>query len=278
MTNKRTTAAVVTALAACAFAASNTVALADSSGGAQPGTTTTTPVKPKPKPKPKPKKPVPRFPIKTEQDLTGVLITQYWSVPERWFKGVKIKAPGLPGLHRVDWLYSSSGVAMEGDGTAENGDHVHWVTGGHWMGGSQGLAVWPPFWLNEGFWWTKAPAGQRKVTFRLSAGGWSRGKGVIWVPPKYVRFASGPSRPLKAWGSIAVDPKVISFGSAVKIPYRRNWFCAQDTGGAIKGRHIDVYRPAPATRGGGSTVSQGKLHVLPPTVARRKIRGWNCTH
>ena len=47
MTNKRTTAAVVTALAGCAFAASNTVALADTSGGAEPGTTTTT-VKPKP--------------------------------------------------------------------------------------------------------------------------------------------------------------------------------------------------------------------------------------
>ena len=281
-------AALAVALAAAGLAVPCSVALGDS-GGVAPGssgsgsttttsTTTTTP-KPAPKPKPKPKpKPRPRFPIWKEQDLTGVLITQYWSVPERWFVGAKVVAPGLSKPHRADFLYSASGVAMEGDGIGLDGRHLHWEYGGNWIGKSQGLAGWPPYWLSEGFWWTKAPAGKRKVTFRLESGGWSNGKGAIAVPPRQVRFGEGPSRYLKPWGSIAVDPRVIPFGSAVKIPYRRGWFCAHDTGGAIKGRHIDVYRPAPATREGGNTVYNGKLHVLPPAVAKAKIKRWKCVH
>jgi hypothetical protein len=146
-----------------------------------------------------------------------VLITQYWSVPERWFNGAKVVAPGLSKPHRADFLYSASGVAMEGDGIGLDGKHVHWEYGGSWLGKAQGLGGWPPYWLSEGFWWTKAPAGKRKITYRLENGGWSNGKGAIPVPPRRVRFGDGPSRYLKAWGSIAVDPRVIPFGSAVKF-------------------------------------------------------------
>lgn len=276
-------AALAVALAAAALAVPCSIAFADG-GGSAPGTagsstTTTTTTTPKPKVKPKPKpKPRPRFPIWQEQNLGGVLITQYWSVPERWFKGAKVRAPGLSKPHRADFLYSASGVAMEGDGIGLDGRHVHWEYGGSWLGKRQGLAGWPPYWLNEGFWWTRAPAGKRQITFPLENGGWSNGTGVIAVPPKRVHFGEGASRYLKPWGSIAVDPRVIPFGSAVTIPYRRGWFCAQDTGGAIKGRHIDVYRPAPATQGGGNTAYNATLHVLPPAVAKRKIKRWKCVH
>ena len=45
---------------------------------------------------------------------------------------------------------------------------------------------------------------------------------------------------------------MIPLGSRVYIPaYRHDghggWFVAQDTGGAIGGRHIDVFRPPPAS-------------------------------
>ena len=57
--------------------------------------------------------------------LRGVVITEYYPVPEAWFSGQKVTAPGLPGQYRVDWLYSARGVSMEGDGIALDGNPVH---------------------------------------------------------------------------------------------------------------------------------------------------------
>ena len=57
--------------------------------------------------------------------VSGVEVTEYYSVPERWFSGAKVAAPGIPGRHRVDWLYSARGVAMQGDGIGLDGRHYH---------------------------------------------------------------------------------------------------------------------------------------------------------
>jgi 3D (Asp-Asp-Asp) domain-containing protein len=85
-----------------------------------------------------------------------------------------------------------------------------------------------------------------------------------------VSFAAGPSLPLRYYQSIAVDPSVIPLGSRVYVPaYRHDghggWFLAQDTGGAINGRHIDVYRPPPAssTDSGQLLVAQ-RIYVIKP--------------
>ena len=43
------------------------------------------------------------------------------------------------------------------------------------------------------------------------------------------------------WGIIAVDPKVIPYGSIVYIPYFDKYFIAEDCGGGIKGNKIDIY-------------------------------------
>lgn len=43
------------------------------------------------------------------------------------------------------------------------------------------------------------------------------------------------------WGTIAVDPKVIPYGSKVYIPYFNKTFIANDCGGAIKGTKIDIF-------------------------------------
>lgn len=47
-------------------------------------------------------------------------------------------------------------------------------------------------------------------------------------------------------GSLAVDPTVIPLGTNVTIPsapppWNTRMFVADDTGGAIKGRHVDIY-------------------------------------
>jgi 3D (Asp-Asp-Asp) domain-containing protein len=219
--------------------------------------------------------PVPEHPLTHRQWLTGVVITEYYPAPERWFVGRKVAAPGLPGKHAVDWLYSARGVAMEGDGVDANGRRVHiaelgttgWVDFagratvpvclGKWSAGS-------PVWLRGG--WRNA---RGQVTFPLAAGGWANGQGMRVLDYGGVTFARGPSLPLRYYHSIAVDPRLIPLGSRVFIPAYRGlgggWFIAQDTGGAIRGRHVDVYRPAPQSPADqGRYMTDQRILVIPP--------------
>ena len=208
--------------------------------------------------------------------FSAVTVTEYWPAPESWFTGQLVSAPGLPGEHRIDWLYSATGVSMQGEGITLSGQLVHldapgdggWVTaGGQPTDPLTGWAAGPPFWRAGAYWRNRHGA----VTFPLAAGGWSNGTGSRYVPLRDVSFAPGPSLPLTFLGSIAVDPRVIPLGSRVYIPaYRKDghggWFVAQDTGGGIEGRHVDVYRrpPASPTDGGQYLVGQ-RIYVIRPS-------------
>jgi 3D (Asp-Asp-Asp) domain-containing protein len=209
------------------------------------------------------------------QWLGGVVITEYYPAPERWFAGRRVSAPGLGGKHAVDWLYSAHGLAMEGDGVDASGHPFHiaelgstaWVDSagrltqpvclGKWTDGS-------PTWLSGG--WRNAHG---QVTFPLASGGWSNGAGGRELSYGGVTFASGASLPLRYYHSIAVDPRMIPLGSRVYIPAYKHlgggWFVAQDTGGAIKGAHVDVYRPAPADPSNeGRYMTGQRIYVVPP--------------
>jgi 3D (Asp-Asp-Asp) domain-containing protein len=207
--------------------------------------------------------------------LTGVTITEYWPAPESWFKGRLVKAPGLPGLHRIDWLYSATGVSMEGDGVGLDGRQYHidalgdggWVTAdGAPTDPSNGWSAGAPYWRAGGYWRNRGAA----VTFPLAGGGWSDGTGRTYVPLPHVTFAAGASLPLRFYQSIAVDPGVIPLGSRVYVPAYRDdgyggWFIAQDTGGAINGRHIDVYRSPPASPAdSGQYLTGDRIFVIKP--------------
>lgn len=223
------------------------------------------------------------FPIAKPRWLGRVQITEYYPAPESWFVGRRVKAPGLAGKHRVDWLYSSSGIAMEGDGVALDGRRYHlaaigkpgWVTaeGRKTAPGSSGWTGGWPFWRFGG--WRNAHGA---VTFPLKAGGWFKKKGVRYIKPRGVRFANGPSLPLRPWRSVAVDPSVIPLGSRVFAPaycplVGHAWFRAEDTGGAINGRHIDVYRSPPKKAGGDRQFAGARIYVIPPGTklpAKRK--------
>jgi len=207
--------------------------------------------------------------------LAGVTITQYWPAPESWFVGRLVHAPGLQGLHHIDWLYSAQGMSMQGDGLGLDGQPYHiqqlgrggWVTAaGRPTSPGNGWAAGAPYWRAGGYWRSRG----RAVTFPLAAGGWSNGPGHRYVPLRGVSFAAGPSLPLRYWQSIAVDPSVIPLGSRVYVPaYRHDgyggWFVAQDTGGAIGGRHIDVYRSPPASPlESGGFLSAARIFVVKP--------------
>jgi 3D (Asp-Asp-Asp) domain-containing protein len=224
--------------------------------------------------------PVPKPPAKSKKGswMRGFQVTEYWPVPESWFVGRLVAVPGLSGEHRVDWLYSALGVSMQGEGIGLDGRLYHlarpgdagWVTStgtstspgaGGWSGGA-------PYWRAGGFWRNRS--GQ--VTYPLQVSGWSHGRGVKYVPLRGVTFAAGASLPLKYYQSIAVDPSVIPLGSRVYIPaYRADghggWFVAQDTGGAILGRHVDVYRTPPAApTDPGLDLTDQRIYVI---AARR---------
>jgi 3D (Asp-Asp-Asp) domain-containing protein len=213
--------------------------------------------------------------ITRPQWLTGVTITEYYPAPEQWFAGSRVSAPGLNGTYAVDWLYSARGLAMEGDGVDRSGRRVRiaqlgstgWVDAagqptvpvclGKWSNGF-------PVWLIGG--WRNA---RGAVTFPLASGGWSNGTGVRTLPYGGVTFTPDSSSPLVYYHSIAVDPHLIPIGSRVYVPAYRNlgggWFTAQDTGGAIRGRHIDVYRPPPASPTDlGRYMTNQKILVIPP--------------
>jgi 3D (Asp-Asp-Asp) domain-containing protein len=202
-------------------------------------------------------------------------ITEYWPAPESWFVGRPVQAPGLAGAHRVDWLYSALGISMQGEGLGLDGRMYHlelagaggWVTtAGNPTSPSSGWAAGPPYWRAGAFWRNDSGA----VTFPLASGGWSDGSGVSYVPLEGVRFARGPALPLRFWQSLAVDPAVIPLGSRVYIPaYRHDghggWFVAQDTGGAIGGRRVDVYRRPPgAPTLSGRYLTRQRVFVIRP--------------
>jgi 3D (Asp-Asp-Asp) domain-containing protein len=211
--------------------------------------------------------------------LPGVTVTEYYPVPEAWFVGQKVAAPGLTGRHRIDWLYSATGVSMEGDGIGLDGRQYHidalgqggWVTdrGRPSVAGRGGWAGGPPVWRAGAYWLTRS----HLLTFPLEGGGWSAGTGRRYVPLPGVTFATGPSRPLSFYRSVAVDPDLIPLGSRVYVGAYRNtvgggWFRADDTGGAIIGRHIDVYRTPPARADiGGEFLEDQRIYVVPPGQA-----------
>ena len=164
---------------------------------------------------------------------------------------------------------------MEGDGIGLDGRRYHidalgdggWVTSsGAPTSPSDGWAAGPPYWRAGDYWRNSRGA----ATFPLARGGWSAGTGHHYVPLRGVTFAPGPSLPLRFYQSIAVDPSVIPLGSRVYIPaYRHDghggWFSAHDTGGAILGRHVDVYRPPPATpTGSGRYLVDQLVFVIRP--------------
>lgn len=209
------------------------------------------------------------------QWLGGVTVTEYWPAPEAWFRGRLVTAPGLPGRHRIDWLYSATGVSMQGDGLGLDGRQYHidslgdggWVTAaGRTTSPSRNWSAGAPYWRAGGYWRGR----QGAVTFPLAGGGWSDGVGRRYVTLRDVTFAAGASLPLRFDQSIAVDPGVIPLGSRVYVPAYRNdghggWFLAQDTGGAINGRHIDVYRAPPGSPAdSGQYLTGERIFVIKP--------------
>lgn len=138
-----------------------------------------------------------------------------------------------------DFLCSGRGVAMQGTGIRRDGSYVKYVSGGGgWCGNYD----------------------------RLCNCGSAR-----FAPASGVVGASG--RTLIKGYSIAVDPGVIPLGSYVWLAEIGHWFRADDTGGAIKGRHIDVYRrPPDSASDSGRYLEARRIFVVPQEDVATYVR------
>ena len=116
---------------------------------------------------------------------------------------------GVSGCYYHEFMCSGIGVVMQGTGETLAGGYVTYYSGGGpWINGYQ--------WLDNC---------HSQTTF---------------LPTDVPTGASG--REVIADWSIAVDKNVIALDSYVWIDSEGHWFRADDTGGAINGNHIDVFR------------------------------------
>jgi len=183
--------------------------------------------------------------------VPNVLVTEYYPAPERWFHDRRVPAPGLPGLHHEGWLYSARGLAMEGEGIGSDGRMYHFAG---------------PYSLT----WRNA-SGEDTLPCPRVPGAWTNGR-PAWIEPG-ARFAPGASLSLSYWHDIAVDPRLVPHGSSVFVRAfcdtpAHGWFTAADTGGAILGYHIDVFRAPPAIPWSSQVLRRQKIFVVPPGYAR----------
>ncbi|WP_042275660.1 3D domain-containing protein [[Clostridium] dakarense] len=69
----------------------------------------------------------------------------------------------------------------------------------------------------------------------------SKGKQMKVVATAYTGDTITSTGTKPKWGTIAVDPSVIPYGTKVYIPQFGQTFIAEDCGGAIKGNKIDIF-------------------------------------
>ncbi|MGL5694539.1 MAG: 3D domain-containing protein [Peptostreptococcaceae bacterium] len=69
----------------------------------------------------------------------------------------------------------------------------------------------------------------------------SKGKHMSVVATAYTGHGITSTGTTPKWGTIAVDPSIIPYGTKVYIPQFKKTFIAEDCGGAIKGNKIDIY-------------------------------------
>jgi 3D (Asp-Asp-Asp) domain-containing protein len=227
--------------------------------------------------------PPPRTPprvtlVRRPRWVANVLITEYFPAPERWFDGRLVSAPGLPGRHRIDWLYSARGLAMQGEGVGTDGRFYHFA-GPYsltWRNAFGGRTL--PCTRAPGYWTNGRPTwigptwldGAGRVTYPLPGGRWSAGRPVQTKrPAASAVFARGRSLSLRYWHDVAVDPRFIAYGSRIFVPAycstpSHGWLTAADTGGAILGPHIDVFRAPPSRPWASQALRGQRIFVVPP--------------
>lgn len=87
----------------------------------------------------------------------------------------------------------------------------------------------------------KVASSRGESSRKISSNANSKGKYMSVVATAYTGDSITSTGKKPKWGTIAVDPKVIPYGTKVYIPQFNKTFIAEDCGGAIKGNKIDIF-------------------------------------
>ena len=87
----------------------------------------------------------------------------------------------------------------------------------------------------------KVASSRGESSRKISSNANSKGKHMSVVATAYTGDSITSTGKKPKWGTIAVDPKVIPYGTKVYIPQFNKTFIAEDCGGAIKGNKIDIF-------------------------------------
>ncbi len=110
-----------------------------------------------------------------------------------------------------------------------------------------------------------------RLTFPLGDGAWFDGNGTRVVrPPKGISFGFGPSRPLRFWKSVAVDPDVIALRPHLHLPPARPRLVRRRRRRWRVHDHLDVFRPPPVPPAAASSCTTNASTSFRRSARRRR--------
>ena len=197
-------------------------------------------------------------------------------MPEKWFQGRRLRTPGLTRRARVDWLYSARGVSMEGDGIGLDGKRYHidslgsagWINklgratspGGERLEQRRAVVAQRPHLVQP-----QRPADLPALGRRLV----SRDARAATCPTRASASRPGPRPTSRTGRASRSTPTSSRWAASIYVPAYKSinggWFVAADVGGAVSGKHIDVFRPPPSKPfGDGRYLQDQRMLVVPP--------------
>jgi 3D (Asp-Asp-Asp) domain-containing protein len=155
---------------------------------------------------------------------------------------------------KASFLFGGRGVAMQGTGrTAPDGDYIKYTGGAGCFVHISG----PDAGRNLKDQWVENPQVLRNRYARLGITDFTGFGNLALSYPDRATFsrtssiAGSSGQTLTPWLSISVDPSIIPLGQTCKLSFKNSTakasgvkystFRADDIGGAIKGRHIEIY-------------------------------------
>jgi len=155
---------------------------------------------------------------------------------------------------KASFLFGGRGIAMQGSGrTGPAGDYIKYTGGGGFFVRLTG----PSAGRNLDGLWIENPDVVRQRYARIGITDFTGFGNLALRYPQKAKFCKTSSfigssgHTLTAWKSISIDPDFIPLGQVIEINFKnennslnaesQGNFVAEDTGSAIKGKHIEIY-------------------------------------
>jgi 3D (Asp-Asp-Asp) domain-containing protein len=188
--------------------------------------------------------------------ITDVYATGYFCVYNSQLAGFQTITKTISNnifTLKASFLFGGWGVAMQGTGrTDAGGDYIKYTGGGACFVRVAG----PNAGRNIEGQWVVNPDVLRDRYAQLGITDFTGFGNLALLNPDHATYSQLPlingsmGQPLTPWQSIAVDPSLIPLGRTITLLFKNDaadfdmskaTFRADDTGGSIKGKHIDIY-------------------------------------